>query len=236
MLSIMFALNNIGFWFYGKDILIDIFSSVVILLIFLRVITYYRIKRKEIRYKYLLYSFGFLALSFLLKIFTHAFIYYNATETRHVGLITVIYQTLVNSDLLLIISLFLYRIFSILAFYFLYLVYAGKQPKYGILLTVYLILLMGYLSHFEYYIFHLTSFVFLGIISLSILSNYSRVKFRKTAYLADSFIIIMLSQGFFMLLGAADLFYILGEIIQLCGYIMLLFIFMTVLRDGKKKR
>jgi hypothetical protein len=53
--------------------------------------------------------------------------------------------------------------------------------------------------------------------------------------LAASFSVITLSQIFFMFVNFTKHFYVVGEVIQLIGYIILLVTFITVLKHGREK-
>ena len=79
-------------WFYGKDVIIDIVSICVLLLIAFFSINYYRIKKNR-NYLYFALSFIILASSFLIKILMNINIYYKIIETKQLGIITVIYQS-----------------------------------------------------------------------------------------------------------------------------------------------
>jgi hypothetical protein len=232
----MFAIVPFTELFYGKDLFIDIFSIIVSLLIFSYAMKYYKINKEQKKYKYIISSFALLAISFVFKILTHFTIYYKTVETKQMGVLTITYQTLKSSQILIFWGLFLYRVLSLLALYLLYAGYTRKQTKSSTLLIIYLLLLVGYLSQSVYYVYHLTSFFLLFLITDRLLHAYSKSRHYKTRLLAYSFGTIMLSQALFIFLNINPIFYILAEIIQLCGYLLLLFTFIKVLRDGKKKR
>lgn len=227
----MLDLNLITAWFYQKDIFIDVFSSLVSLFILFYVIRYYRINKDE-KYKLFIISFGLLTLSFIAKILTHFTIYY-----RTVGKIPTSPVTLTvvqSSDILVFWGTLGYRILALIALYFLYLVYVEKHSKYTIFLTLYLLLVMGYHSSDAYYLFHVTLLLLFSMITWFIFKSYRKNKYVKTKLMGYSFLIITFSHAISMLLEVNPIFYIIAELIQLIGYLLLLVVFIRIIRNGKK--
>jgi hypothetical protein len=221
-------------WFYGKDIVIDIVSIVVLFLIAFFSFRYYRLDTKKKNYIYLALSFLMIGISFIFKILTNFTIYYKVLETRHFGLFTFTYETLKQSDTLFFIGFLLYRLLMLFGLYVLYTIYY-KQSKSNMLLVFYLIIISTYFSQSAYYIFHITSFIFLVLLSLHLLTDFKK-KPATAKLLASSFIIITISNLFFVFVNLNLLFYVISEIIQLIGYILLLITFIMVLTHGKKKK
>ena len=222
-------------WFYGKDIIIDIVSIFVLSLIAFFSIKYYRIERKNKNYLYLAVSFLLIAFSFVFKILTNFTIYYHVLETKTVGLYTIIYHTVAVSDLLFFLGYLLYRLLILIGLYILYSIYQKNQPKSNIFLIVFFILISTYFSQSMYYIFHLTSLVFLSLITMQFYNNHMKNKQLTAKLLTSSFAIIAASQIFFMFAGIKEVLYVIAEIVQLFGYLVLLMTFIKVLRNAKKK-
>ena len=179
-------------------------------------------------------SFIILAASFLFRILTNFTVYYKVLETRDLGFITLTYQTIKTSEALFIIGFFVYRLLNLLGLYMLYSIY-NKQPKSNIFLIVYLILVSTIFNKFAYHIFHLTSFILLILITKHYSKNYQKNKNKITKLIGFSFGIITSSEIFFGLVTVSTRFYVMAEVIQLIGYILLLFVFFMVLRYGRKK-
>jgi len=129
----------------------------------------------------------------------------------------------------------IFAFFSLIGLYLLYKLYQGKQSYSNVLLMSYFILISTYFSNSNYYIFHLTSLIFLMAISSFYWKQYSKNKFINTKLLAYSFSIITASQIFFIFTTFGKLFYLTGEIIQLGGYALLLIIITHIQKNGKKK-
>ena len=220
-------------WFWGKDILIDSIALAVLLLIAIFATKYYRIKKSK-NYLYLALSFYLIALSFFSKILINFTIYYQVLHTQIIGSIEYTQVILKSSEILSISGLFFYRLFMLLGLFTLYSIYE-KQFKANIILMVYFIIISISFSKEEYYIFYLTSLILLGIISNRYYQNYRNNKEKTSGMLAASFSVITLSQIFFMLVNFTKHFYVVGEVIQLIGYIALLITFITVLKHGREK-
>lgn len=220
-------------WFYGKDIIIDIVSIFVLLLISLFSIRYYTIKKNR-NYLFLALSFLILAGSFLFKVLMNFNIYYKVIETQELGLITVTYQTLKASNRLFSTTFLVYWLLTQFGYYSLFSIYQ-KQTLSNFLFGAYLIVVSTFLSYPKYYTFNLTLFVILGLITYTYSKNYINRKLFATKLIAFSFGVIALSQIFFILVDIDDQFYVIGELIQLVGYIGLLIAFIMVLRHGRKE-
>ena len=223
-------------WFYGKDILIDAVSIIVLGLIASFSVRYYKLERKNKNYLYLSVSFLLIAFSFIFKIIANFTIYYHVFETKTIGLYTITYQTVTASGILFFAGYLIYRLLSVLGLYLLYSIYQKNQPKSNIFLIVFFILISTYSSQSAYYIFHLTSFVFLSLLTIQYYSNYKKNKQLTSKLLANSFAVIAASQIFFMFAGFNTNLYVVAEIIQLVGYLILLETFIKVQRNAKKKR
>jgi hypothetical protein len=222
-------------WFYGKDILIDIISIIVLFSIAFFSIKYYQINKTKKNYLYLALSFILLAISFICKIATNFTVYYHVLETRQIGFVSFTYQTMRSTDTLFFFGFLLYRICTLMGFYILYSIYQ-KQPSSNIFIILYMILVMTYFSQSAYFIFHITSLILLLFITHTYYRNNQKVKHYTSKLTFLSFALITLSHLISIFVKVNLLFYVIAELIQLCGYIMLLFAFIMVLRYAKKKK
>ncbi len=233
----MFEIVPLSNWFSGKDLIIDIFSVLVLSYLLYHIIKYYKIKRGDTKYRYLITSFALLTISFIFKVLAHFIIYYPTTETRHFGVLTIVQQEMEASGFLVFWGIIGYRVLSLLALYFLTLVYVNRPGKLSIMLTSYLLILVGYFSYSMFHVYHVTCFLLMLVITWAVLKNYLSDRYHKTKLLLWSFTIILISHGLFFFLSLSPVFYIIAEIVQLIGYLLLLITFIQVLRsDGKKTR
>lgn len=221
-------------WFYGKDILIDIFSIVVLLLISFFMYRYYRLN-KEKKYFYLGTSFVLIALSFVFKIVMNFTIYFPVTVKQNIGFLVFTYDVLKSSDVLFFYGYLLYRIFMLIGLFAFFGIYK-KPSKSSTFLILYLLVISTWFSQNTYFIFHLTAFLILFMITYRLYENCKKTKHHTAVMLTLSFAIITLSQVLFIYIKLNPMLYVIAEIVQLIGYIVLLVTFIKVLSNVKKKK
>ncbi len=225
----MFRLIPITQWFYGKDILIDLASFLILLVLLFYAIKFYKINNSQKKYRYLISSFALLAVSFLAKVLSHFVIYYNDVETKHIGIISFTYQTINHSNILVFWGLFAYRILSLFAIYLFYLIYAEKMDLKNQSLMIFLLMLVAYLGQAEYYMYYITLSVLLLINIISLRERYLEKKSVTTKYLLIGFGLLLLSQIFFIFIFVNPFIYLTGEILQIIGYCLILIGFIRVM-------
>ena len=230
MLNVVFSPQ----WFYFKDIAIDIISVLVLLLIGYCCWQYHRLDKTKKYYSRFSLSFLMIAGSFLFKIFTYFTLYREITQTRQVGLITLTYNIVQTSDALLLVGTIISRFLMLLGLYLLFTLYYPAKQRSTTFFMAYLLLIVAYLSHPAYYVFHLTAFLFLLFIISHYYHNYHKTKDQPAHWLFYSFLAIGISQLLFIFIKLDDVLYVGAEAIQLLGYLLLLISFLMV-RYGKKK-
>lgn len=219
-------------WFYGKDILIDIFSLLVLSIIAVYSIKYYKLNHKNKNYFWFSVSFFSLALSFFFKILTNFTIYYNVIKTQKFGPINLIYKTIETSNIFFSVGFLLYVFLTLLGFFILFETYQKNRSWQQALLTTFFIASVTYFTEYKYFVFHLAA---LAILSLITLNYFQKIK-NNSMLLPSSFLIILFSQLLFIFTNLNQSFYVLAEIIQLIGYILLLATFIGVFKNVKKKQ
>ena len=209
-------------WFYGKDIMIDVLAMLVLALVSVAGYRYYKVS-KHGKILLLVLSFSLLALAFLAKIMMNFTIYnfYNSEiDTRTQGYCNITTEQLISSDNLFFLGFLLYRVFTLLGFYLLFLAYT-KQELGSTVLTMSLLALSSYFTESAYYVFHITALLIL----LAMLYTYFP---KRTTLVLTSYILMTLSQVCFIFIYKDRLFYVAAEIIQLFGYLLMLFAFLRV--------
>lgn len=223
-------------WFYLPSLLIDLAGFLVLLLISLYGLKYYKINKKK-NYLHLSGAFFLICLSFLFKLLTNATVYYESLKNVYQGAAIVGTLEVIRSfNVFSILTFSIFVLLQILGLYFLYNIYNKNTSHSNVFLIVYFILLSTYLSNFDYYIFHLTALFFLGILSLIYLKHYRDSKHENTKLLYHGFLMLAISQVFFIFLALNQYFYVIAEIIQLVGYYMLLLVWIGFSKHGKKKK
>ena len=219
-------------WFQFPSLVIDLFSFIVLFLIGLVSLKYYKLNKNK-KSLYLSISFSFIALSFLFKLLTNVAMFYDDLINPQIGIQTL--QIIREYNIFSNLTFTIFAFFNLIGLYLLYKLYQGKQTSSNTFLMSYFILISTYFSNSNYYIFHLTSLIFLISISAFYWKKYSENLFINTKLLALSFSIISASQIFFIFTTFGKLFYLAGEIIQLGGYALLLLIITHIQKNGKKK-
>ncbi|MBT4539352.1 hypothetical protein HOI26_02375 [Candidatus Woesearchaeota archaeon] len=231
MLNILFSPK----WFYGKDIIIDIVSIFVLLLIAYFNMQYYKLDRRKKGHMFFSVATSFLALSFFFKIITNFTLYQYVLEKKQFGLMTIIYQTVQYSDTLFLVGTLLFRLFTLLGFYILFSIYCKKQQKPIYFLIIYFIIMITYFTLSEYHVFHLTTLILLLFLIKKYYDNYLKTKDKPAGLIFWSFLTIALSQLIFIFIGINNTFYVVAESVQLFGYLLLVISFIMVRKYGKKK-
>jgi hypothetical protein len=228
----MIYLSQSGDWFNIPSIIIDLFSFLVLFLISMTSLRYYKIN-KDKKYFYLGGSFLLICSSFLFKLFTNLTVYYNGlVETSAQTAVITTLEAIRSYNVFSSITFALFTFLNLMGLYMLYSIYQQKQSGYSIILISYFILISTYVSNSNYYIFHLTSLIFLTAITSLYLTKYKSNKYINTQVLAYSFGVIALSQLLFMFTSVSSSFYMIGEIVQLGGYSLLFLIFRRVMNNG----
>lgn len=222
-------------WFYGKDIAIDIFSILTMLWVAYFAFRWYRLNKNK-KHMSLALGFFLISLSFIFKILTNFTIYQKILQTSQVGLISITYETVQQSDILFFIGFFLFRFLMLTGLYVLMVTYEKHHSWAEALVFGYLIIISTVFSKFVFFLFHMSALLFLLIITTRYVQNYRRNKSPSALFLAGSFGVLSLSQLVFIFTFATLQMYVMAELIQLAGYVLLFITLFMVLWDGKKKK
>lgn len=222
-------------WFYGIDVMFEGVTLLVSLAIALYAYRIYKFSEVK-RYYWYGISFLMLAGAFAAKIFTNITSYYNILERNSFGLADIAYQAAQGSDLFFMYGYAAYRLLTLLAFLGIYLVMSNKvkTSRSAVFLFTYFAFAMMYFSKKVAFAFHLTTALFLFFIFMFTFRNCYRKTTLKAACVTTAFFILMISQllfipGFYV--GGTA--YVAAEVVQLVGYVSMLFAFVMVRRATK---
>lgn len=219
-------------WFYGVDCIAEVSALIITLLIAFFGYKLYRFS-KDPKYKYFFLSFFTLAAAFFFKILTNINVYYEVTKQQLLGSLTLTYTALESSDLLVSVGFIGYRFLFLAGFMGLfYLLYKHRDRKL-FLIMLWLILIATWFSLSNYFFFHATAILFLGLLFLYYF-NASKTavkkKLRSFVYMSYTFMFLVLSQLSFIFVFISSHLYVIGEILQLIGFFLLLYNFIMILR------
>lgn len=208
-------------WFYGIDYVFDLVSVIVGLLIsYFSYKTYRYISQKK--YFYFSASFFFVALAFISKILATIPVYSKELKVEEVGLVTVTSYMINKVTWINALGISIARLIMLFAFLILVLVSLKIKDKKIIALFMYFLVISTTLVSASYIVFHVTLLLMLGILFLNYRKNCLRVKSLNAKLVMYSFLALLVSQIFFIFEVLVKHFYVIGETIQLIGYLMLL--------------
>lgn len=219
-------------WFYGIDTLFEVISLMVAFLVGYFGYKAYKLTNDK-KYLYFASAFFIISVSFFIKIITNVVVEYQTVRQMVYGLLVVTMYTTKRFDLLYWYGLILYKMLMISALIIIFLLSARIKDAKIALLLFYFAFLASVFSHYSYYVYHTTSAFLFAMIAYchSKNSRIKKIKKRGSANFVNvSFILLFLSQISFIFISVHDSFYVIGEIIQLTGYLFLLYAFILVLK------
>lgn len=182
--------------------------------------------------KYLYFGSAFGLLSFHLFLFVSMipalYVYY--TYFRHI-----------DPGVLLSVSHFLnfiYMFITLMAYAVFVVIYAGMARRSLMLLLgslVFALVMYSYI-YISFIGFNLVALLLLLFVIAYNAKNYIRKKKKGSSLVLSAFILIALGHLFFILEMFNSVFYVIGHIIQLIGYISLLVVVLRILKHGREKR
>ena len=220
-------------WFLTSDILIDVFSFVILLLFFTFAFRSYKLSRKK-RILYIGVGFLLIALAELSNILTKIPLYYQTQVISNIGTAIISYDIVKTVDIFYYIGFFFERILMLLGFYIMY-----KLPLERVsgefFLNIYLIVIISLMGQSYYYVYHLTALILLVFLVNKYYKIYRKDGVANTGILVMAFVLLGLSQTVF-LFSKLNYIYVSGQLMQLASYIILLVLIVKIVKDGKKKK
>ena len=223
-------------WFYGKDLMIDIASAVIVLIIGLFALKIYFMNKENKRNVLLTGAFMILGGSFIVKSITNILTHHPKGIANYLSTMLAL-NMVPDYSVLPALGFLIYATLTIVGFYLLYL-QTAKQTLVSTdyLVLGYFMLISVYFARFNYFLLYLSSLIFLVAITRRYFISYHETKYKNKLRLAVSFLIISLSQLFFIFATSNHLLYVVAEIIQIIGYLSLLYTFFMVLRNANSKK
>ncbi len=217
-------------WFNGWDLVFEAISLIIALLIAGYSWKIYRMS-SESKFKYFSFAFGLISLGFLLKLVTYGVL--DFTGMRQVAaevLKPVTGRGLEYADLFYRGGFFLQMVSMLAGWLLIFFVSQKSRERLTkfyevsqIGLFIYLVFLISIVSNFKYFVFYLTSMVILGMVVLNYYKNYLNTDKNRNSFLVmNSFLLILISQFFFVFVFLWEEFYVFGEVFLLVGFLLLL--------------
>ncbi|MBS3136959.1 hypothetical protein J4232_00875 [Candidatus Woesearchaeota archaeon] len=220
-------------WFHGIDSIFEIVSIIVALLIALYAYKIYKFSKVN-KYKFFSWAFLLIAIAYIFKILTNLTLYKQNIIEKTIGNLTFTFLTVQKTELFLVWGYLLFHFFMIIGLIGIYLV-IDKQAKEQankkiVILLTFLAFLSAILSHFYFIIFHITNILVLSFITMIFYNNCRKKCTKATKLITSAFFLVLISQIFFIMILFNPNYYVLGEIVQLIGFIILLISYFMVLK------
>jgi len=215
-------------WFYGYDALFELVSIASVILIAYLSIKSYRFSRDK-KFKYLALSFFLIGLSFIIKILTNIITYSGPLIKDKMGFFIMTAEAIEKLTITYTVGYLLYRISILMGFFILLSLALKIKDSRQILLFTYLLIISTIFSSLQYFIFHITCTIMLVFITSYFYNNYMKKRTESRLTLALSFFLIMLSQVVFIFVIFNNSIYVIGEVFQLLGYLILLYTYLLML-------
>ena len=214
-------------WFLAPDLIIEIFSFLVLLSFAIIGFKYYRISKNK-KFAWLSFAFLLIGLGELSKIFMNLGLYYQFPVTYQVGKIIIQSQIVESLDVVYYTGFFLHRFLVLLGFYLIYYTVKKSKSAWEHLLILYFIIISAILTTNASYIFNITLALLLTIIYINYQSIYRETKARNTQILSIGFLILIASHLMFIFSRLSPVIYIIGDFLQLLAYIVFLYVIIKI--------
>ncbi len=221
-------------WFLTSDVLIDVFSFVILILLFSLAFKSYKLNKNK---SSLFLGAGFFLMAFaeLATIITKLPLYYNTSITTQIGTAAINYNFIGTVDIFYYFGFFFSRLLFLLGLYIIYKIPYDKKITKDFLIILYLIFVTSLLSHSLYYFHYLTALIFIASIIDNYRKTYQKTKLKTTKILVLGFSVMALSQIVFLFSKFAYI-YAIAQTIQLASYVILLMLIVKIIKDGKKEK
>ena len=221
-------------WFLGKDVIIEVFSFVVLFIFSFLAIRNYKLNKNR-NFLYLGAGFALVALAQLAAVVTKLVLYYDIGPSQAIGVVVITSQLVSSVDIFYSAGFFFHRLFTLLGFYIIYRLPRQNKSIWDFFIIIYFILISALLDKGVFYLFHLTALVLLVLIFDNYHALYKKNKFVNTKILLVAFGMLALGQLIFIL-SSIELMFVLGNIIELISYTTLLILIIRIMKYGKKKK
>ncbi len=217
-------------WFNGFDLVFEGIILIIALLIASYSWKIYKFSREN-KFAYFSIAFVTIALSFILKMFTHSVLYFfSIREATATVLAPLTGSGLQFADLFYRSAFFAQMFLMLTALLLIFFIAQKSRDRLNKLhevsqmaLFVYLILLISFVANFKYMVFYLTSVVILGLIIVQYYKNYLNANRNKNTFnVMLGFLFILIGNLFFVFVYLYNQLYVFAELFMLIGFLVLL--------------
>ena len=207
--------------FYGIDSVMDFLIFLVAILITYQSYNIYNLL-KEKNYKFFSWAFLSISIAFLFKIITNFTFFHQINLLQTYFINHALLERIKLLDWINFFSVILYRIFLLVGFLILFLIFNKTERKEKVILFVYLSIITVLFSIYFSFVFHLTLFLLISFLTIYFYRNHKRIKSKNSLIVFYSFLALLTAVfiGFFSSLH--PFFYLTYEVILLIGFFILL--------------
>ena len=221
-------------WFIGKDVIIEVFSLIVLIIFTIIAYRYYKLNKNR-NILYLGSGFGLIALAQLATILTKLVLYYDIGPSQQIGEAIITSQIVNSVDLFYYAGFFFNSFLTLLGLYIIYRLPRDRKSIGDYVIVLYFILISSFLGREIFYLFHLTALFILILIIEKFFFVYKKNRFLNTKILMVAFNLLALSQLIFVL-STVDFLFVLGNVVELISYTIFLALIIRIWKYGKEKK
>ena len=211
-------------WFKDIDTLFEFVSIVVTFLLAAATYKFYKLT-EETKYKWFSASFFLIMISYVFKILTNIIVYNEQLGTQVLGKYTYTVQYMHEYYYFEIFGTLAFRFLMLVGLFGLYYIICRCQDRKTIMLMIFLLFFTTIFSNIQYFTYHLTAALLLAVI-VHQYYELCRQQKKKLFHFSNPMIAfgaLLLSQIVFSLLFLTPKIYVFAEIIQLFGFLLLLY-------------
>ncbi len=216
-------------WFYGMDASFEVVAMLVTALIGLYSFRVFLLTKLR-RYVYFTLAFLSLSASYFIRSVADFVVYTHLTK-RIPNVIAAV-SGVVELPSLYSWAYLAYLFLGIGGFLILAAVYMRIKNLMTISLLFLLVVVLAYISQSRHIAFHLAAGAMLFFIVLHHVRNHSRKRTFTSFLVLYSMACLFVAQVFFMLLGIDAVYYAVGHVLQLVGFVLLLANMVVIFRKG----
>lgn len=225
-------------WFNGWDIVVDLVALVIALLIAGYSWRIYKINQEN-KFAYFSFAFALVSLGLFFKTFTSSILYFTPVRDMAADVLRPVAGARLSLSYIYYRGAFFIQMVSMLGAWLLIFFISQKSRarlrKYyevsQIALFIYLVLLISIVSNFKYFVFYLTSTVILGLVVLNYYKNYLNTDGnRRALHVMLAFLFILAGNMALVFVFLVPVFYVIGEMLMLLGFLLLLYTYAKVRR------
>lgn len=215
-------------WFYGVDIIIELISLVVAGLI-----AYFSYKAfkltKERKYFFFALAFFLIAVAFISKMYG-LMIACTGLAKASLGYFTAVTKNMTFIQFIYSMGYFLQRFIFLVGLLALTSLCLRIRNRKTIFMLVFFVFIATWFSNQSYLIFHIIAAFLLIYISLYFYVNYLRKRTFSARLVPMSFFLLLISQILFIFVVMDLNLYVIANVFQLAGFVLLLFTYILVLK------